>query len=327
MNYDISLISVLRGIKLEGNFEQNFIDGLITSNPECINQTLLDRNFIGYHGVGTVERICNSTNLVIHSTIDFLTTIHGTDNIERISRNTYGFMELFVQCFWLVKDCCVYQSNLFTNIPTHKRTFVENSISVFSKANGEYEDSTFTKSELQKVMALTLKIRPLFTVAGKDTRPDPKINEYRYGSHKYIKAKELGRVDRAWQFLFYARSTTSVSLKISFYVMALESLFSGDGSEIAHKVSERVAIYLGDSAKQEKETFALVKKIYGFRSKYVHGNPVEIENMDLVSTNADELLRKVMLKVFLEDYTTFNSSKKLEEYLTGLIFREEKVKK
>ena len=53
--------------------------------------------------------------------------------------------------------------------------------------------------------------------------------------------------------------------------MALEAILSTGRDEITHKIAERVAMILETDSKKRNETYEMVKKFYGTRSKLVHG--------------------------------------------------------
>lgn len=53
--------------------------------------------------------------------------------------------------------------------------------------------------------------------------------------------------------------------------MALEAVLSTGRDEISHRVGERVAILLENDAEKRLETYKLVKRLYGTRSRLVHG--------------------------------------------------------
>ena len=59
------------------------------------------------------------------------------------------------------------------------------------------------------------------------------------------------------------------------YIAALETLFSKDGSELSHKVAERVAFYLGGIKNEKMYTYRKVKGAYDVRSKYIHGSKLD----------------------------------------------------
>ena len=57
--------------------------------------------------------------------------------------------------------------------------------------------------------------------------------------------------------------------------MALEAVLSTGSDKISHKVGERVAILLENDAEKRLETYKVVKRLYGIRSKLVHGAAIQ----------------------------------------------------
>lgn len=89
-------------------------------------------------------------------------------------------------------------------------------------------------------------------------------------------------------------------------VTGLESVMVESDSlhESTHKVAVRTARYLETSSNQRQQTFRLVKKLYGLRSKIAHGKSLNLENenANLICTGA--LLLSRVLRRMLEDKTT-----------------------
>lgn len=53
--------------------------------------------------------------------------------------------------------------------------------------------------------------------------------------------------------------------------ICLEAIYGSDTSEMTHKISVRASLTLGRSVQEREEIFHLVKALYSFRSKVVHG--------------------------------------------------------
>lgn len=97
-----------------------------------------------------------------------------------------------------------------------------------------------------------------------------------------------------------------------------------DGREITYRISQRIALFLGKSAKECKAIFNSMKKAYVWRSKIVHGmrltkltEPQSIELMNLVDKN----VRGVIVKILMDpELVSVFESKRREEYLDSLLF-------
>lgn len=89
---------------------------------------------------------------------------------------------------------------------------------------------------------------------------------------RFFMEKGYCRSGRALQFIDNARVSTNTGFKVAHYISAFESLFSTNFAELSHKLSERVAFFLGSHGHSKKEVFQNIKVAYGIRSKLVHGD-------------------------------------------------------
>ena len=132
-----------------------------------------------------------------------------------------------------------------------------------------------------------------------------KINTYLYSqeSHDFRFFMEKGycRSGRALQFVESARIAPNAGFKIAHYISAFESLFSTSPSELSHKLSERVAFFLGMHGYSKRTVFQNMKTAYDIRSKLVHGASVstqKVETLPDVSVICDSYLREIMQLLF-----------------------------
>ena len=89
-------------------------------------------------------------------------------------------------------------------------------------------------------------------------------------------------------------------LQVIMLVSGLESLFATDSQELTEKLALRTAWFLEEHTETRKETYRQVKRIYRFRSHYVHGGTEMREDMkrmrEMVSL-AEGLLRRCLQKI------------------------------
>jgi hypothetical protein len=83
------------------------------------------------------------------------------------------------------------------------------------------------------------------------------------------------RLARTLYFLQAGRNTSDLLIKIAFYCMCLESLFSTDKEGITYRIAERTALFIGSNGLERRKIFEDVAKLYGTRSKVVHGDLVK----------------------------------------------------
>jgi len=127
-------------------------------------------------------------------------------------------------------------------------------------------------------------------------------------------------------FLSLARGSSFLPLKISSYIEIFETLFTTDNSEVSHKVSERLAFYIGGSGDDKYKNFKIMKTAYGIRSKFVHGQKLDksiqsIDDLIAISTRMDQIVRLLLTKIIVEDSFVFlQDDNTLNQYLSNMIF-------
>lgn len=179
---------------------------------------------------------------------------------------------------------------------------------IFSYSTIEQKRSVFSNEEISVVSSKF------------DFTPFSKEFDYKNPtSDIFLKSKGSRRLDRALYFTVSARRMAILPMKIVFYINALECLFTIGNQEISHKVSERIAILLGDSPETKRELFDTIKKGYRIRSCLVHGQYIKYsdDNMAEISKSLDNVLRKLF-----NDYEDLfkESDEEMENYFINLIF-------
>jgi hypothetical protein len=155
------------------------------------------------------------------------------------------------------------------------------------------------------------------------------VNGYLYEKeslpHRFMMEKGYSRSGRALRFVAAARQALDLAFKIANYCSALETLFTTESTELAHKLSERVAFFLGERGHNRRAVFTTVKGAYGIRSKLVHGDtlkPSQIEGLPVLSSQCDVYLREILLEIFNSEIlkSIFDShNEAIEEHFSGLI--------
>ncbi len=142
---------------------------------------------------------------------------------------------------------------------------------------------------------------------------------------RFMLEKGYKRSGRAMQFVVAARRAQDLAFKITNYCSAFETLFTTDATELAHKLSERVAFFLGERGDDRRKVFTLVKNAYNVRSKLVHGDTLkqnQVDALPALSTACDNALRKILGEIFHSDdlKKIFDAhSDAIEEYFATLI--------
>ena len=136
----------------------------------------------------------------------------------------------------------------------------------------------------------------------------------------------LSRLSMVLKYLDSSRRSQELGLKISFYCMCFESLFSTDTTELSHKISERIAFFLGETPETRVKIYQNVKSAYSIRSKVVHGDNISsksFEQMLEVALFCDNTLRNILNEIFSSEkyFQIFQSdTKTLERFLIDLTF-------
>ena len=223
----------------------------------------------------------------------------------------------FFQALWIVEDNAADPGLAFCLVkhPVHGLGGTWASVTGPSTSVGMHPNSACSANSLALAEEyFSILIHYTFSEIWKDAEPD---TQYKLGS-----AKGVPRLYRFFYFLSCARHADDLAIKISFYITCLEILFSTSASEIVHKLSERVAFFLGKTPKARKSYFQIVKSAYSIRSKLVHGDVLDgTVKIQLVAAEMDELLRQLVVKILKNEQLEKVFAKipqDLEEHLTNM---------
>ncbi len=220
-------------------------------------------------------------------------------------------MKSYFFSLWLAKDnavdfdtCFLYYENINGEVQVTSNVFSATNFTCV----GTFETTSFSKDELVQITNFARKNLAFEKIESKIGN----INRY-------------NRISIASNFLQHARSCSDLGLKMVSYCSVFETLFSNDATELAHKLSERIARFLAEDKEQRIKIFKLVKKAYDVRSKVVHGTTfksVKIDEINSVIREVDELCRKV-INIALEKGEDSNvflwENDKFENYFLELI--------
>ncbi len=214
---------------------------------------------------------------------------------------------------WLIKDNSIKFEMGFIEVP-HKAepsivssTFLSGS-PVNRKGNDEF--IIFSLVELGQLRDMFQEYFVSFLVRGS----------------AQAKLDEVNRLQRAIYFLQAARFNSDLGLKISFYCTCLESLFSTDTTELTHKLSERVAFFMGDTPSNRLRIYSEIRNAYRIRSTVIHGDRISSKKTNMVEAaveSCDTILRNILNKILSSATlrTQFISNNdKLEQFFLELIF-------
>ncbi len=122
-------------------------------------------------------------------------------------------------------------------------------------------------------------------------------------NEKYLTGLAGSRLARTIYFAQAARNTSDLLIKIAFYCMCFESLFSTETAGVAHRVSERVAVFLGTNGAEKRAIYDDVHALYGTRSAVVHGGEIKsskVPGLVAIAVRGDDYLRRCLAKILAD---------------------------
>lgn len=224
---------------------------------------------------------------------------------------------------WFVKDNSI-SLDFISGICDEKEIItVTKCLILYTNRFGEFKAEKFSVNELKKALEIQQKFNSIFPTKQEPYKDLVNTIDTNFNSTSY---NEHNRIQRSLKFLQALRSTVYLPQKISLYIPIFECLFSIDATEISHKVSERIAYYLGNSKEGRVEIFKTIKECYDLRSKFFHGSDLgkshnTFESQKELANKIDDICRRVLLKVIQDDSSIFLETKpNLQKYFDSLLF-------
>jgi hypothetical protein len=201
------------------------------------------------------------------------------------------FVKNLFRTAWMLRDHCFACDSAFMIVERRPGLWEYSSNFLAQRpflANGTTAAIEFTLEQLTNWRNLHDKVETnLFKIGTTDLR--------------LFLEKGYARSGRALQFLESARSSPNLAFRIAHSCSALEALFSTDSAELSHKLSERVAFFLGELGHSRIEVFRNIKAAYGIRSKLTHGdtlNKKAVDELPHVAAICDQYLRAIFGALF-----------------------------
>lgn len=228
-----------------------------------------------------------------------------------------------------------YDNNIFNTVSYLYDELLDEYISntraiMLSNSSGAYEPCGINNEIVMALLKMTSAIIPFRNADLADTNKG-KSDIKGFGAHvgdiSGIDFGKTSRIFRAITFLDLARSQSFLPLKISMYVGIFECLFTTESTEVSHKVAENAAFYISNTNEERAENYALIKKAYDIRSKYLHGQRLDkqkhksSELLTPISKEIDKLLRLIFVQIITQDSEVFlKSDNDLRIHFMNLIF-------
>jgi hypothetical protein len=286
---------------------------VLSSKIDLVEKWHKEKDVIGWYGCNELKILWTNPFFFFSGKKDeiFNGGINDLD-FDGLTEINSHLLSGFAYGLWFVKDNSVNIDKLFLHCPEKNIFQSRTRLNLFSNCKGVYEPVEFSIEELKAAEVLANKffsLSPSMSVkAGQIKSDDNKseekvttspVNTIQYSTHN--------RFARANMFLMLARQNSFLPLKISFYAAIYESLFTTDNLEVTHKVSERATCFIGGDVDEKLTNFSWIKKAYGIRSAYVHGQELKEKHEKLVeiSENIDRVTRKLLLRIIESDNSVF----------------------
>lgn len=281
----------------------------ITNNKEKID-SLLSPNLAELIGVIEYSHLSSGYPIIAFCENKF--DSKQIDSIEHLDKHLY-LLKVFFHCLWLVKNNAADFDIGFLEFVNYSGIYSVSSNNM-STTNFDYlgnrSPTKFSKPELQNAI---------------ENFGNTLYVEHKKGKPRVANNSSMDRISIANNFLQMAISSKDLGMKAVGYCSALETLFSnGENTELAHKLSERIAKFLEKDLDKRKIIYKSVKKIYEVRSKVVHGSTFrEAKTDEIVEIikDADEICRRILTYIYsTADENIFEKSKEnLDLFFTELI--------
>lgn len=338
MNY--LFITVLHNLKLEKICNKGIKLGTnvrISNGEDFLNKTIYRDPLEYTMGKHSLKEFEEATYL--HITGKFEKIKNSKEFIETNKNGIIVFKMLrevqkFTHNLWYIKDNSIYVRDGFLLIYDNKvddtyinaRSFKGSLSEIISKNDGKIETSIFSHNELREAHTfyskdLNFSDRYWTSINEKDEKniggklPMPNI---------FVKEKNYSRVNRAEYFTIVARTSSIIPTKLLNYISALECLFTTSTNELAHQISERVAILLGSNIDERLKYYSEIKSAYNYRSKIVHGDSIKkyyekLESIEAICQRLDSVLRTI----FSQHAVIFSKTdEEIERFFKLKIFKD-----
>lgn len=313
---EAKIISTLRWLSVDaepGTYEM--MPGVSIVNEATFAKKHLDAQFQTFAGRIECNHLLAADHLVVCRPEES-SIWKGYDHAEPLLLTWLLWLSLLIEDSWLVKDNAIGCELAHCKLRTDSKVFwTSNGLySQLSKANGEAMVPTaFSKSELEAWGRLSQELREHLHGKGFTIFQSPV-------------SKESTRFDRFLSFMASSRKVRHPSLKIAQVCSALESLFSTSNSELTHRLSERVAHFLGGTAEVMEGRYQFMKKAYAIRSQVTHGSHIkasDIQASTSISEALQDLCREIVFMVLRDpekEGVVYGSNEEIEDYFRRQLF-------
>lgn len=254
----------------------------LTNDPSTAKEFLSPqfRDRIGALEAGTIAK---AGALLYHYPADEVSALSDSDGLAYLNYQLRR-SQMLCTALWLVRDHSVnFELGFLSRSRGPIYVVTSNALAAFgTTAEGVLTSTVFSKSDL----ALA---RTYFSSLVARAAPE-----------EAVVPVDTARPERAFFFLTAARASSTLGVRIAHYVTALEALFATEASELTHRLSERIALFLESDLEARLATYEVVRRAYGVRSRTVHGDRLsksQFKEVQQISVAIDQVLRRVLCRL------------------------------
>lgn len=308
-------ISTLRFLNIEVKLNEPFtlIPGIDLINDKKKISEILDDEFQSIAGKIETEHFKNANHIIF---CEFDESMMNFPNSNQALTTWIIWVDLLIKDAWLVKDnaisCEIAYMKMTEGI--HSEWSNNSLFSPPSFSSGEkYKEIKFSYEDLVEWESQSNKLQTY-------------LHEKNSSIYNSFINKEYSRLGRSLRFIIASRRESHPAIKIAHYCSAFESLFSTDNTELSHKLSERVALFLKNYGYDPLIVFDDIKSFYNIRSKVTHGDSLQDKRINTIpdlSIKCDDYLRFIINEILNDSklIDIFDSKKEIQEkYFKELIF-------
>lgn len=290
-------ISVIHYLKLDKqDCTISLTSGIISNNGDLLKEVLNYKSdlALGTMGVHSINEFQGNTFYLVDGEFDASITHEKVDTFGTMM--AFGFLrqiQSLTNDLWFIRDNSVYVRDGFLFV--YDKDF-EDGVSykaslstINTKAIGIIEETCFSTEEIVSVA---------------ENMPMISLDEISSGANfrtatqfQYFKNAKMGRKAIAEVYVFHARASASLPMKVLMYITSMEALVSTSTFELSHQVAERAAVLLGEDSTARNAIYIEIKKGYGYRSKTAHGEALQGTEQDVVILleRLDEYVRRLLM--------------------------------
>lgn len=228
----------------------------------------------------------------------------------------------YLSMLWLIKDCNVKAMDAVSHLNAFaQKSSMNSERQAFYNAKGGYSETNFSKNELQEATIFySIVCKYCFTLVSKNNVEKTPFLDTEYEPHQkvFLEYHTYNRIEKAMLILETARSLYDIPFRISMYMSICECLFANaEKAEITFKLAKRISTYLTNVLSDRIDIGKIIKDGYTIRSSFMHGldlkkadqkkNKIyEAKAMQELSVNIDNLLRRILRQILLNDAEIFS---------------------